>query len=156
MLIGPCLPAFALTGRNPKRPYTQGVALGWVILAFQAVVSDLVFWPLLLKNFADSILFLTNSQQFSSRPPRVVSLHKKTDGVAPSDRFEDSENSEISENSDLSKPSTLNPKLLENYGKQAIYLEQGAPNSHYCAHRYRHNLWCSVLPLGDSEDSEKL
>jgi hypothetical protein len=31
------LPAFALTGRKPKRPYTQGVALGWVILVFQAV-----------------------------------------------------------------------------------------------------------------------
>ena len=86
----------------------------------------------------------------TDRPLHVVSLHKKTDGVAPSARFEDSENSDLSQLSTL----TLNSQLLENYGKQEIALEQGAPNSHYCAHCYCYYLWCSVLPLEDSENSE--
>ena len=47
----------------------------------------------------------------TDRPPHVVSLQKKTDGVAPSARFEESEESEDSENSDLSQLSTLNSKL---------------------------------------------
>ena len=61
------------------------------------------------------ILFLTNSHQISPRPPRVVSLHKKTDGEAPSARLRTLRNSEDSDLSQLStlnsKPSTLLPFL---------------------------------------------
>ena len=44
--------AFFLSGRNPKRLYTQGVALGWMLIDLcLPLVSDLWFWLLLLKKF---------------------------------------------------------------------------------------------------------
>ena len=49
----------------------------------------------------------------TDRPPHVVSLQMKTDGLAPSARFDNSEDSELSEGSELSEDSD-NSELSDN------------------------------------------